>query len=72
MEMAAPPYGRGRLFPGREATVRLVGTVLMERNDERTEARRYMGPEVLAKISASGMPATNRPEEVNVIQAISA
>lgn len=31
-----------------KARVRLVGTVLTEQNDEWTEARRYMGPEILA------------------------
>jgi putative transposase len=58
------------IFPGREAIIRLVGAVLMEQNDEWTEARRYMGVEVLAKIGGAGGPET--PEEVNAIQAISA
>ena len=58
------------IFPGREAIIRLVGAVLMEQNDEWTEARRYMGLEVLAKIGGAGGPET--PEEVNAIQAISA
>jgi putative transposase len=62
------------IFPDRAAIIRLVGAVLMEQNDEWTEARRYMGLEVLAK-TAAGMapaPATDTPEEVNAIEAISA
>jgi putative transposase len=58
-------------FPGRDAIIRLVGAVLAEQNDEWTEGRRYMGPEILAACKkAAASPETNGKEVT--IEAISA
>jgi putative transposase len=57
--------------PGRDAIIRLAGAVLMEQNDEWTQARRYLGPEILARIGGTTTPA-DTSEEVTAIPAISA
>ena len=59
------------IFPGRDAIIRLVGAVLAEQNDEWTEARRYMGPEILAACQRNGKP--DKTDETSVtIEAIGA
>ena len=44
------------IFPGRDAIIRLAGAVLAEQDDEWTESRRYMGPEILAACRKAGNP----------------
>jgi putative transposase len=60
------------IFPGRAAIIRLAGALLMEQNDEWTEARRYIGVEILAKTGTTAAEPADAPREVNAIEAISA
>lgn len=60
------------IFPDRASITRLVGAVLMEQNDEWTEARRYVGLDILAKIDALTTQPADTTQEVKTIEPISA
>jgi putative transposase len=60
------------IFPDRPSITRLMGAVLMEQNDEWTEARRYVGLDILAKIDALSTPSADTTQEVKTIEPISA
>jgi putative transposase len=51
------------IFPDRAAIIRLVGAVLAEQTDEWTEARRYIGLDVLAKARLRVIPGDTPAQE---------
>ncbi|WP_106402823.1 IS256 family transposase [Actinocorallia populi] len=51
------------IFPDRASIIRLIGAVLMEQTDEWTEARRYMGPEILTKSRLRMIPGQPGQED---------
>jgi putative transposase len=59
------------IFPDRTAIIRLIGAVLMEQTDEWTEARRYMGLDLLTKTRLRLVP-DETPEENPTTHAITA
>jgi transposase-like protein len=60
------------IFPDRDALVRLVGAVLAEQHDEWTEARRYLGLELLARARAAIAPDTTQEANTDIVPALSA
>jgi putative transposase len=60
------------IFPGRDSLIRLVGAVPAEQHDERTEGRRYLGLDVLARSRIALAPSTSEVIPDNDLQALSA
>jgi transposase-like protein len=60
------------IFPDRDAVIRLVGAVLAEQHDEWTEARRYLGLELLARARAAVVPDITQETTTDIVPALSA
>ncbi len=60
------------IFPDRDALIRLVGAVLAEQHDEWTEARRYLGLDLLARARAAAAPETTEEASTDIVPALSA
>jgi putative transposase len=54
------------IFPDHQAIIRLVGAVPTEQDDEWTEARRYIGTEILTACRKTGKSAETRDTEVTI------
>lgn len=60
------------ICPDRDALIRLLGAELAEQHDEWTEARRHLGPELLARARAAITPETTEENSTVTVPALSA